>query len=168
TSPSSTLQNLVQGAIVSDTKGIPSEDVMQSIQTNKIALMSTDPALVTNTYVDKKTVGGGEYGFCTLRWITEPLFVTMVGWGMARNSPIKEIINNQIEWLHATGLMYHLYDKVYDSEAALKCRSISHKASGPKSFNLSQYAGVFMLWAVGCGIATVIFFLEKLYYVNTM
>ncbi|CAL4066505.1 unnamed protein product, partial [Meganyctiphanes norvegica] len=78
TSPSSTLRNLVQEAIVSDTKtSIPPEDVMQSVQTNKIALMSIDPALVTNTYVDKKSVGGGEYGFCTLRWVTEPLFVTM-------------------------------------------------------------------------------------------
>ncbi|CAL4122654.1 unnamed protein product, partial [Meganyctiphanes norvegica] len=115
-----------------------------------------------------ETVGGGEYGFCTLRWIPEPLLTVGVGWGLARNSPINDLINNKIHWLRDTGLMFHLYDKIYDSEAALKCRPISFSASGPTPFKLSQYAGMFMLWTVGCVMATVIFSLEKIYYLKTI
>ncbi|CAL4189016.1 unnamed protein product, partial [Meganyctiphanes norvegica] len=125
TSPSSTVQQLLQEAIIStNTDSIPPEENVMRAYDEDIALMLVFPNGVMNNYADFGDGEGiiGSRGICQLREVPDPLSVSSAAYGVPRNSPLTEMFNSRISWLVATGLWFEIKKQEQPEEGeALKC-----------------------------------------------
>ncbi|CAL4122461.1 unnamed protein product, partial [Meganyctiphanes norvegica] len=167
-SESSVIKQLLEEAEVTQINTIvPPEDVIERLHTTDIALIVPDREAVMNKYADFGTGGGiiSKFGICKSKYMEEPLKRTLVGFGMPRNSPLAELINERLLSLVAAGVMGD-DDKNQPliPSADITCLPPPKTRPEPVVFRLAQLASVFIIWAIGILLACFTFIVELIYH----